>query len=310
MTGYVDAYRAVAAVKVNNPPKIKITQPVGITTGYQDILFSAEVKDPESPSLSWGYADFSTRLVFSSNINGVLCSASGDATGAGTLLTCTASQLSLGPHVITATATDPFGAEGIELLSIWVVNTPPTAEITFPGTGSTYFTSQKINLRGYGFDPDETIQDAMLSWTSNISGPLGTGSNLWVSLPVGSHTITLTARDSLGQTGDDSIVLTINAGAGYPTAEILSPPNNTVVELGQRVDLEGRGTDPGYGDLPRIKPPLDLQCGRILGHWKNHSCPAKREKFQTIYHTITLEVTDSDGNKATHSIGVAVMHLD
>ena len=51
-TGYVDAYQAVAAVKANNPPMVKITQPAKTTTGYQNVLFSAEVKDPESPSPS------------------------------------------------------------------------------------------------------------------------------------------------------------------------------------------------------------------------------------------------------------------
>ena len=90
----------------------------------------------------------------------------------------------------------------------------------------------------------------MLSWASDISGPLGTGSNLWLSLPAGSHTITLTAKDSLGQTGTDSILVTLNAGAGYPTAEILSPADNTVFDLGQPVLLQGRGLDPEDGPLP------------------------------------------------------------
>lgn len=311
-TGYVDAYQAVAAVKPNNPPVVTITEPTQTTTGYQNVFFSAHVKDPESPSPSphWGYGDFSSRLVFSSDIQGTLCTATGDATGAGTTLICTASQLSLGPHVITATATDPFGAQGNDTLNIWVANTPPTAKITFPATGSTYFTSQKVNVRGYGFDPDEAIQDAMLSWTSNVSGSLGTGSDLWVSLPQGSHTITLTAKDSLGQIGKDSIVVTVKVGEGYPTAQIVNPPHNTVVAVGQIVHLEGKGFDPEDGLLPG--PSLRWSSDRdgYLGTGSSLQTKLSGGACDTsVPHTITLEVKDSNGNTATHSIVVVVMNL-
>ena len=307
--GYVDAYRAVAAVKANDPPTVKIVKPGGDTTGYQDVLFSAEVKDPETPSLSWGYADFSTRLVFSSNKNGELCTASGNATGAGTTLSCTAPQLSQGPHIITATATDPFGAKGTASLTITVVNTAPTAKITFPPSGSAYFTSQKVNLRGFGFDPDESIPDANLTWISNISGSLGTGSNLWVSLPEGSHTITLTAKDSFGATGNDSIAVNVQAGAGYPTAQILKPANNKIVGIDEQVNFQGKGTDPEDGDLTgsNLQWSSDLDLG--LGAGESLQKTLSGSKCNTIVHTITLEVTDKDGHKATHSIVVVVLDL-
>ena len=307
--GYVDAYRAVATIKANNPPTVKITQPVGPTTGYQDVIFSAEVKDPESPSLSWGYADFSSRLVFSSNIGGQLCTATRDATGAGTTLTCTASWLSLGPQIITAKVTDPFGAEGTASLPIAVVNATPTAKITFPPSGSTYFTSQQLNLRGYGSDPDESIPDANLSWTSDISGSLGTGSNIWVSLPQGLHTITLTAKDSLGEKGENSIGVSVQVGAGYPTAQILNPANNTIVGLGEQVTFEAKGIDPEDGELPGSSLKWSSDLDGVLGTGKNLQKTLSGSKCNTISHTITLEVTDSNGNKATHSIVVMVMDL-
>lgn len=307
--GYVDAFRAVMAVKANDAPTVKIVKPAGDTTGYQDVLFSAQVIDPETPSLSWGYADFSTRLVFSSSKNGDLCTASGDATGAGTTLSCTAPQLSLGPHIITATATDPFGATGTHTVTITVVNTPPTVKITFPPSGSTYFTSQKVNLRGFGFDPDESIPEANLTWTSNISGPLGAGSNLWVSLPEGSHTITLTAKDSFEVTGNDSISVNVQAGAGYPTAQILKPANNTIVGIGEPVSFQGKGTDPEDGDLPDSSVQWSSDVDGFLGTGKNLQKVLSGSNCNTIVHTITLEVTDSNGNKATHSIVVVVMHL-
>jgi hypothetical protein len=309
VAGYVDAYRAVAAVKPNEPPTVKIIKPGGGSTGYQDVLFSAQVKDPETPSLSWGYADFSTRLVFSSNRIGELCTASGDATGAGTTLSCIVPQLILGDHVITATATDPFGAKGTASLTITVVNTAPTAKITFPPNSSTYYTSQQVNLRGFGFDPDETIPNANLTWTSNISGSLGTGGDLWVSLPQGSHTITLAVKDSLGETGQDSIAVSVQAGEGYPTAQILKPTNNTIVGIGELVSFEGKGSDPEDGDLAGSSLVWTSNVDGPLGTGKSIQKTLSGDKCNTILHTITLEVTDKDGHKATHSIVVVVLDL-
>ena len=82
--------------------------------------------------------DFSSTIEFSSNLDGFLCSASGDATDNGTTLSCGASNLSIGTHTITATVTDPFGGIGKDIITIAVINTLPTAKITYPADGATY----------------------------------------------------------------------------------------------------------------------------------------------------------------------------
>ena len=62
-------------------------------------------------------------------------------------------------------------------------------------------------LRGMSLDAEDgSLGDEAYTWTSNLSGTLGTGGELWVSdLPTGTHRITLTVTDSDGDTGTDTV---------------------------------------------------------------------------------------------------------
>jgi hypothetical protein len=309
--GYVDAYRAVAAAKPNLSPMVAIAQPANnASPDYHEVYFSTQVTDPETPSPLWGPADFPSKVVVSSDRNGELCSAAADATGTGTTIGCYATKdLDPGVHTITATATDPFGATGSHAITINVANDPPTTVITFPASGSTYYTSQMVNLRGYGFDPDlgQYLPDASLSWSSSLGGALGTGSDIWASLIAGTHTITLTAVDELGVSGSDSISITVQTGVGYPTVQILKPANGDTVGSGTAVTFEGRATDPEDGTITedaRFKwySSRDglLGTGRLIQSTLS-------TVGESAEHIITLEVIDNDGHTATHAIKVYVV---
>ncbi|MEA3558684.1 MAG: hypothetical protein U9R75_05455, partial [Candidatus Thermoplasmatota archaeon] len=59
-------------------------------------------------------------------------------------------------------------------------------------------------------DPDLEYGDGLeFTWTSNISGEIGVGSSINVSLPVGIHNITLTASDNEGMGSSCSIDVNI-----------------------------------------------------------------------------------------------------
>jgi hypothetical protein len=102
---------------------------------------------------------------------------------------------------------------------------PPEARITAPLTGATYMVGQSTNFEGVGEDvEDGTLEDAKLSWNSDLDGPLGTGRLHAERLSKGTHRVTLTATDSDGQT--DTATITVNVVAGYenPEPDDSTPP--------------------------------------------------------------------------------------
>ena len=91
-------------------------------------------------------------------------------------------------------------------------NTPPTATITSPTNWGSYLEGDPVIFSGTGEDPEDgTLSGASLVWTSDIEGQIGTGQSFTRDdLPfAGVRTITLTATDSDGATGTDSISILI-----------------------------------------------------------------------------------------------------
>ena len=293
--GYVDAFRAVERVRPNQSPSVNITKPADEATVSfgRRVTFFADVIDPESEDR------FRGKVEFSSDIDGELCTAP--------CIFENSSQLSVGTHEITATATDPFDAVGTDSIALNVVNNAPTARIQQPPTDSTFFTSQEINFRGFGFDVDEPIPDVNLEWSSSIVGSFGTGRDFFASLPEGTQTITLRATDVLGLTGEDSITVIVQEGEGFPTARILSPSNFEPFPAGAVITFTGEGIDPEDGELTGSALTWSSDFDGVIGEGNTIDVVLSSQSNGDIrFHTITLQVEDSDGNASTNNIGVFV----
>ena len=129
-------------------------------------------------------------------------------------------SLSAGTHSITLTATASQGVTGIDSVSITVEappNLPPTASITNPLIGEFYLTADNIPFSGSANDlQDGALTGASLVWTSDLDGEFGTGESFSASLSAGTQSITLTATDSQGAEGIDSVSITVEAPAPQP----------------------------------------------------------------------------------------------
>ena len=124
-----------------------------------------------------------------------------------------------------------------------VPNSPPQPFINTPDS-ATFDSTSVIPLEGNVNDiEDDQFDDADLSWTSSIDGNLGTGRalNVGEQLSVGTHTITFSATDSGGATGEASIVLKVLPSAGTGLGE------TPVAEETLYIDADGTYTFGGTG---------------------------------------------------------------
>ncbi|MCA9969559.1 MAG: S8 family serine peptidase [Anaerolineales bacterium] len=220
-------------------------------------------------------------------------------------------------------------------LTIHIQNSPPTATIDQPGSGAAFCAGEQITFRGSAFDPNEIggLPGSAFSWRSNRDGALGTGAVVFTSaLSDGSHTVTLRVTDSGGLYAEDSISLLVKAPTHPdctdlpPSAVITSPADNAsfFIEAQDAFGWYHTVTFEGYvGDAedpisalsvawesdrqgslgtPTVNPTtgfttvtarMYIMPGDVAGSW----------------HTITLRVTDTDGNVITDEIDIWVYTL-
>jgi hypothetical protein len=302
--GYVDAYRAVRAVRDHAPPTLAVLSPAeGDTLSYRGRSFRAEAADPESDDPETG------RVAWASDRDGALCEVSGFHFAA--LSGRCRSDLTPGPHVLTVVATDRHEGSATATLRVEAVNSAPTIEIGTITPGTDVFSHQEVTLFALANDVDEGPPFAQdrLRWTSSLDGDLGTGTGLAVSLSAGDHLVTAEATDELGLTDSDIVAIRVRPGAGVPSVEILSPTAGLVAP-GTNVAFAASATDPEDGPLGEgslvWSSSRDGQIGTGAQFGAVLSGPATACNPETVRHVISLSVTDSDDNTVTETTRIAV----
>jgi len=128
------------------------------------------------------------------------------------------------------------------------VNNPPTVTITSPAGGSTFESGATIDFAGTANDTEDGDLTASLVWTSSIEvGEIGTGGSFSATLSDGVHTITASVTDSGGETGSDSVTITVGTLATLSVTVTTDSPSYahretvpiTVTVTGDQGGIEG-----------------------------------------------------------------------
>ncbi|MEP6731647.1 MAG: PKD domain-containing protein [bacterium] len=252
------------------------------------VTFSGSGTDPESGALT------GAALVWTSSRDGAI----------GTGASFSIATLSAGTHTITLTATDPQGAVGTSTRSITITpNQPPVASIATPAANATFPVGTSVSFTGAGNDAEDgALTGASLVWTSSINGPIGTGTSMSTNaLSVGTHTITLTAKDGLNATGTATLSITIAANQA-PIASISTPTNNSAFVSGSSVTFSGAGSDAEDGALTGASlvwtSSLDGQIGT--------GASFTTSSLSLGTHVVTLVAHDSKGASGASSITIVI----
>ncbi|HXV64356.1 MAG TPA: Ig-like domain-containing protein [Vicinamibacteria bacterium] len=97
-------------------------------------------------------------------------------------------------------------------------NQVPAVTITSPADGSSFDERASISFSATAGDVEDGDLSANLSWSSDLDGAIGSGTDFSNGLSVGTHTVTASVTDSGGLTGTDQIMVTVNANNAAPMA--------------------------------------------------------------------------------------------
>lgn len=275
----------------NQAPTATITAPAdGATVDeFESVSFQGSADDEEDGSLT------GSSLVWSSNLDGPI----------GTGTSFSRNDLTPGNHAITLTATDSEGASGSATADLTVNDLPneaPTAQITAPTDGGSAEASESVTFTGTATDEEEgTLSGASLVWTSDLDGVLGTGTSITTSnLSGGTHEIVLTATDSEGAFGADTIAFSIT---GAPSVQITAPTDQTsgaphTVSEGTGINFTGSATDAEDGSLTGGSLEWTSNVDGQIGTGETFSTTT----LSPGMHTVTLTATDSDMNESKATV--------
>ena len=156
--------------------------------------------------------------------------------------------------------------------------------------------NEPVTLNGSSSsDPDGTITNyRWAQGTTTLAN--GASSTANITLPVGTHTITLTVTDNGGLTANDTVVIkvnrppTVNAGSDVTVTDNDNSGSETVALSGSASDLDGT-----------IASLIWREGTTILGTGSNLSTP-----LSVGVHTITLTAVDNNGASSIDSVVVTV----
>ena len=220
----------------NQPPSCGIVSPesgsgggTGMASMFIGVVDDADI-GPEPLDVSWA-----------SNLDGMLGSSTPDSEGNVAL---SVSSLTVGTHTVSLSVTDEVGALCVDDI-VFVVGRPPAVAIASPADGSVVNAGVVVTFLGTASDPDEPETALSVEWSSDIDGVIASGSpdssGLTLAttgdLAIGTHTVTLTATDSLGLVSTAVTVFRVNALPTTPSIRISPDPARTTDTLSVDIDV-------------------------------------------------------------------------
>ena len=214
----------------------------------------------------------------------VMCSLDG-AASAGCSSPWSASNLTIGTHILTIAATNA-GGTGTATYT-WTVTAPqvpaPTVTVTAGPVPSSTSTDATINF---------TVSDLTATVACSLDGATAAlCANPWsgTNLPVGSHTVTIAATNSVG-TGTATYTWSVTTAPTLPTAVVLTQTPPTVTST--KAAMFSWSTDPG----------LTYECSLDGAAFTSCVTAVTYTKLKPAIHTFRIHSTNTLGVSGTDTV--------
>ncbi|MBD5781196.1 DUF1349 domain-containing protein [Pelagicoccus sp. NFK12] len=281
----------VLTVTPNTEPSVSILSPSAGSQLFEGVpvTLRATAEDPYDGVIT-------DSIVWSSSIDGSIAGQGGAVT---------TSSLSIGTHVLTATATDRGGLQRSTTLTLEVLvnpNDPPQVVIQTPVHNSAHPEGDPVELLGRSTDREDGDLSEQLTWRSSIDGEIGSGrSFVLTDLSVGTHEIEAFSTDSGLLTRSTKVSVTIVKNAS-PLVSISKPETNANYTLGDTVSFRASSFDAEDGDLTSDI----LWSSSIDGDLPYTGPTFSTDMLSPGKHTIVAKTVDSKGLEGSTEIKVVV----
>ncbi len=204
---------------------------------------------------------------------------------------------SIGTHTLTLTVTDDDGATHSDTVIVTVTPIPNIPPVADAGKDQTLVVGKTVTITGTGSDADGNI--VSYKWEEGNT-LLRNSRYLTKSFSkTGTYTYTFTVTDNKGAAHSDTVTFTIiEEGANIPPVANANDGKDIVMMLGDRVDINGSGSD-ADGTIASYSW---SEGTKVLGTSGTLSYTAATVGV----HTLVLTVTDNDGAKVSDNIKVTV----
>jgi uncharacterized repeat protein (TIGR01451 family) len=216
-------------------------------------------------------------------------------------LTANHTYTSPGTYTATLTATDSFGGVGRNTATVTVNNAEPTVTATFASTANPIRINDAINFTGTATDQD-TCDTLTYQWDFGDGSTANTLNATHTYTVKGTYTATLTVTDKFGGVTTETVSVEV---LGAPP--VVKIGNDIALDVGEAFDFSGTFTD--ADGRPRYDYVWKFGDGNtsVGRRWNTKRAISATHAFlESGEFSVTLEVTDRDGNTGTATMTVNV----
>jgi hypothetical protein len=184
-----------------------------------------------------------------------------------------------GPHTVEVKARSTLDHWSYSSVTFYVVNTPPTLDLTSPLDGA--FLKGNVTVRGRVADPDEVVDNVNVFVNgARMPAAFPKSDGNWETtidldqFPPGTISIEAVARDNWGGVANKEIRITRMASAPSPMVRILTPAHGSIIGENYSIVISVEYTEPTELRLKigGLCPDIELNVTR--GNWSftGHDC--------------------------------------